>query len=293
MKSILYVVFALIAFAGNSVFCRWALGQGFIDPASFTSIRLVSGATILALLVIVFPFNKSASKDQQQSQKGSWKAAFTLFIYAAAFSYAYIDLETGVGALVLFGAVQLTMITISYLKGQKLVLFEWLGVLLAFSGFVYLVFPELSKPSFVGFVLMTISGIAWAFYTLLGKGVTNPLAETNWNFLRSLPFVFILVLFTFDSAQLTEQGVMLALGSGMLTSAVGYAIWYQALKSLSAIQAGVVQLFVPVIAAFGGVVFVDESISIRLVISSLLVLGGILLVIFSKPLTQSLPLKIR
>ena len=246
-RTFAYTLFALVAFAGNSVLCRLALGDNAIDAASFTVIRLVSG--IIALLVIV----KFASKKSEPPSKGSWTAAFMLFLYAVAFSFAYISLDTGTGALILFGAVQITMIVISLITGNRLHYSEWIGVSVAFFGFVYLVMPGLSTPSLTGFILMTIAGIAWGIYTLKGRGSKQALNDTAYNFLRTLPFVLILMVISLGDVSLTPAGILLAVLSGAITSGVGYTIWYIALGGLSATQAAVVQLLVPVIAALGGV----------------------------------------
>ncbi len=276
MKTLTFTLLALLAFAGNSVLCRLALGEQAIDATSFTAIRLLSGIFILVILWAI-------TARQPAETKGSWKAAGYLFVYAIAFSFAYLSLDTGTGALVLFGAVQITMITASLVNGNRLQALEWCGALLAFGGFVYLVLPNVTTPSIIGFCLMAAAGIAWAFYTLAGKGSNNPLADTTFNFLRTLPLVLLLgVVIIWLGGNASIKGVMLALLSGGITSGIGYAIWYQALRDLSALQAAVVQLLVPVIAAGGGVVFSDEQISLRLVLAGALVLGGILMVIMAK-----------
>jgi len=273
---LVFTTLALIAFAANSVLCRLALGGKTIDAAGFTSIRLLSGAIVL-LCILKLKDTKSGS-----STRGSWSAAFMLFLYAVTFSFAYLTLNTGTGALILFGSVQITMILKSYLSGTRLLLMEWVGVFVAFSGIVYLVLPGVTAPSLTGFSLMTLAGIAWGLYTLEGRGSTNPLADTSNNFLRSIPFVIVLCLFFFHNVHMTRQGIILAAISGSITSGVGYTLWYTALRGLSATQAAVVQLSVPVIAGFGGVVFVSEQINLRLTLSALLTLGGILMVILSR-----------
>lgn len=280
LKVFIYTLIALIAFAGNSVLCRLALGDEAIDAASFTSIRLLSG---IVVLLAIFSF---MNRGKANASKGSWKGAFFLFAYAITFSYGYITLETGIGALVLFGSVQISIILINMFKGNKLHSMEWVGTIVAFAGFVYLIFPSLATPSAVGFGLMTMAGVAWGFYTLAGKGSNNPLGDTTYNFLRTLPFVLILVLLSFDDASLSTEGIWLAILSGGLASGIGYAIWYQALGSLSAIQAAVVQLLVPVIAAAGGVAFAGEEVTWRLVIASVVVLGGIMIVITGKQILE-------
>ncbi len=276
MKTFLYTALALFAFAGNSILCRLALGGELIDAANFTVIRLLSGVFVL---VIIFSGTK---KDTSVKTKGSWKASIMLFVYAITFSYAYLSLETGAGALILFGAVQITMILMSLLQGNKLYKSEWFGVVVAFAGLVYLVLPDLGSPSLVGFLLMTISGIAWGFYTLVGKGSKNSLSDTTYNFSRTLPFVAILLAITFQLTGLSIQGIVLAALSGGVASAMGYAIWYKALNGLSATQAAVVQLLLPVIAAAGGVLFANEALSVRLIVSSLIIFGGILTVVLGR-----------
>ena len=276
LKLIACTTFALLAFAGNSILCRLALGGNSIDAASFTSIRLLSGIVVLAVIL------KMYRRNNQSVSKGSWSSSFMLFLYAVTFSFGYISLDTGTGALILFGAVQITMILASFISGNKLHYSEWGGMIMAFFGFAYLVTPSLASPSLMGFILMTVSGIAWALYTLRGRGSMNPIVDTAYNFLRTFPFVIILIAITFQNANLSQQGVLLAVLSGAIASGAGYAVWYIALRGLSITQAAVIQLFVPVIAAIGGVIFANEIISIRLVLSSLMVLGGILIVVFGR-----------
>lgn len=277
IKTIVFTGFALLAFAGNSILCRLALGEQSIDAGSFTLIRLLSG---IAMLFLIIQLSAPASHSQS---KGSWQAAAMLFLYAISFSYAYLSLDTGTGALILFGAVQITMILVSLFMGYRLHYAEWIGMGLAFSGFVYLVLPNVTTPSFLGFVLMAIAGIAWGFYTLKGRGSNSPLHDTAYNFLRTLPFLLPLLIWLIGwQAHLSTQGVLLAISSGAVTSGIGYAIWYAALGGLTATQAAVLQLLVPVISALGGVIFSGEAISQRLVIASVLVLGGILTVILGR-----------
>ena len=211
-----------------------------------------------------------------------------LFVYAATFSYAYISLDTGTGALILFCAVQMTMIVTSLCLGNRLRYIEWLGVATAFAGFVYLMLPSVGTPSLFGFMLMALSGIAWGFYTLAGQRSENPLRDTTYNFFRTVPFILLLLPFMAQPAALTYQGIILAVISGSIASGLGYTIWYLALKGLSTTQAAVVQLSVPLIAAIGGVVFTNEVFSIRMAISSLMILGGILVVVVGKHVTTYL-----
>ncbi len=276
VKTSIFTALALIAFAANSVLCRLALGEETIDAASFTVIRLLSGALVL-LAILAFSNDKEAS-----ASRGSWSASLMLFVYAVAFSFAYISLDTGTGALILFGSVQITMILLSLVSGNRLHLSEWVGVIIAFTGFVYLVLPEVTSPSVMGFLLMIAAGIAWGMYTLKGRGSDHPLKDTAYNFLRTIPLVIILLVITIQDAHYSAAGVLLAVLSGGIASGIGYTIWYIALGGLSTTQAAVVQLSVPVIAAFGGVLFVSEAITARLTLSASMILGGILLVVLGR-----------
>ncbi|KPV96072.1 EamA-like transporter family protein [Pseudoalteromonas sp. P1-9] len=276
MKILLITLLSLFAFAGNSILCRIALGQGQIDAASFTSIRLFSGAITLFILYALF------HKNKQTAGKGSWLGAVYLFIYAVTFSYAYISLETAIGALVLFSSVQFSMLAYTFFSGTKIYPIEWCGALIAFIGFSYLVLPDISSPSLIGFVLMMISGMAWAGYTLAGRKSSNPLADTAFNFIRTLPFISLLSLISLNSITASTTGVLLAVIAGSVTSGIGYAIWYFALKHLTSVQAAVSQLSVPIIASIGGFLFLSEPISERLAISGAIILNGILLVVLGK-----------
>ena len=281
MNTPILTILALCAFAANSVLCRLALGQEAIDAASFTIVRMISGVLILFLIVAL------QGKRTFKGTAGSWQSGFMLFLYALTFSFAYISLDTGTGALILFGSVQITMILVSIVSGNRLYPTEWLGVLIAFIGFVYLVLPGVSAPPMAGFLLMTSAGIAWGIYTLRGRESINPLMDTAYNFAYAIPLVIVLFLVTFDTAELTPKGVALAALSGGLASGVGYTIWYAALRGLTSTQAAVVQLSVPVIAAFGGIVIVSEPLTARLAIATLFILGGILVVILSRHPIQS------
>lgn len=275
-KTLILTILALIAFAANSVLCRLALGENTIDASSFTVIRLISGALVL-LAILIISNNKTSLPS-----KGSWFSSSMLFLYAITFSFAYITLDTGTGALILFGSVQITMIMLSVISGNRLHITEWLGVSVAFAGFVYLVLPGVSAPSITGFVLMAVAGVAWGIYTLKGKSSINPLSDTTYNFIRATPIVMVLLIVTMHNAQYSSDGILLAILSGSVASGIGYTIWYIALGGLTATQAAVVQLSVPVIAAFGGVIFVAEVITLRLTLSALLILGGILLVVLGR-----------
>lgn len=254
----------------------FSLGSEAIDASSFTVIRLLSGAVTLFIILSIKGNSKGAPS------KGSWTAGLMLFLYAITFSYAYLSVDTGTGALILFGSVQITMILLSLVSGTRLHLIEWSGVIIAFTGFIYLILPDITTPSVNGFVLMTVSGMSWGIYTLKGRGSKNPLMDTTYNFLRTIPLVALLALFTMQNMNYSFEGIVLALISGAVTSGVGYTIWYIALGGLSSTQAAVLQLSVPVIAAIGGVVFVSEEITIRLIISATIVLSGILMVVLGK-----------
>ena len=276
IKTILLTSFALIAFAANSIICRMALGNDTIDPASFATIRLVSGAVVLWLIV------KATFRGNADKHPGSWWSAAMLFLYAAAFSFAYVSLNAGVGALILFGAVQATMITAGLIKGERPPMLAWCGLTIALAGLVYLVLPGLAAPSFSGAVLMTIAGLAWGGYSLRGLGVTNPMAVTGDNFLRSVPLTAVVSLILLPSLQLSAVGVLLAALSGGLTSGIGYVVWYAALRYLSATRAAMLQLLVPIIAAVGGVLLLSEQVTLRLVLSGILIIGGVGLTLKAK-----------
>jgi drug/metabolite transporter (DMT)-like permease len=259
----------LIAFAGNSVLCRLALGDASIDAAGFTAVRLLTGA--LALLVLVGVRDRTV----RPRQHGSWTSALVLFAYAITFSYAYLSLGAGTGALILFGAVQATMILAGLRAGERPSRVEWAGLLVALAGVVWLVFPGLTAPSPVGTGLMALAGVGWGVYSLLGRRTNDPLPENAGNFVRCLPLAAVVVVLAADRIHLTARGVLYATASGALASGVGYAIWYAALRGLTATRAAIVQLAVPVLAALGGVVFLAETITVRLVVAAVLILGGV------------------
>lgn len=264
----------MVAFAGNSVLCRIALKETGIDAASFTSIRLLSGALVLLLIVSIF--------RSGQSGKGNWLSAISLFAYAAGFSFAYISLSAATGALLLFGAVQATMIGHGLWKGELLHWQQWLGLVLALAGLVGLMLPGLSAPPLVGSVLMLGAGVAWGIYSLRGRGAGDPTRVSAGNFLRTVVFALLLSLLLSQSTRLDEVGVWYAIASGAITSGLGYAIWYSVLPALKATNAATVQLSVPVIAALGGILFLGEPVTLRFVLASIAILGGIALVILSK-----------
>ncbi|HEY8563795.1 MAG TPA: DMT family transporter [Pyrinomonadaceae bacterium] len=276
MKPVFYTIFALLCFAFNSILCRLALKSDEIDAPAFTVVRLVSGAIALYIALSFF-----GAKDAEK-EKANWLSAFFLFAYAICFSFAYLGLTTATGALVLFGAVQLTMILGALVKGEKPRPAEWLGLALAFGGLVYLVLPGLEAPPPTSAALMIFAGVAWGFYTARGRGSASPLADTAGNFARSVPFVVLAALPFLAKSHLSAKGVLLAVLSGAVASGLGYTVWYAALKYHTATRAAVFQLTVPAIAAAGGVIFLDENVSLRLFVASALILGGIGLVIFGK-----------
>lgn len=270
MLIIILTALTLVAFAANSVLCRVALGGQFIDPVSFTTLRLVSGA-----LALIFISSLVGESGPPHRKKGTWGSGFALFVYAAAFSIAYVSLSTGMGALILFGAVQVTMIGAAIKSGENLGPSQWFGSALAFGGLIYLILPGLSSPDPLGALLMCISGIAWGVYSIRGKGVSKPVVTTAGNFARSVPMTIIASGLAFSSFRLETLGILLALISGIITSGLGYVLWYKVLRSLTTTQASVVQLLVPVLASFGGVFFLAELVSLRLIIASFLILGGV------------------
>tara|TARA_B110000211_G_C14043655_1_gene537933 strand:+ start:790 stop:1707 length:918 start_codon:yes stop_codon:yes gene_type:complete len=280
IKTILFTGLALIAFAANSVLCRLALGESAIDASTFTIVRLLAGAIVLTVIMSISKIKSNSNTNS--STKGSWPASIALFIYGLTFSFAYVTLDTATGALILFGSVQIAMILMSIFSGNRLHISEWFGMAIAFTGFVYLILPGVTTPSVIGFLLMTVSGIAWGIYTLKGRGSKNPIMDTAFNFLRTMPFVIILAIVTFKYAHYSSEGILLAVLSGSIASGIGYMIWYSALSGLSVNQAAVLQLLVPVIAAVGGIIFVSESISFRLTVSSAMILGGILMVVLGR-----------
>jgi len=267
-------LFAMIAFAGNSLLCRLALKHTGIDAASFTLIRITSGALALWLIVRM--------RGGIHSAASSWPSALALFAYAAGFSFAYVSLPAAAGALLLFGAVQATMIGYGLWAGERLRRRQVAGLFGAFGGLVGLLLPGLSAPPLLGSVLMLGAGVSWGIYSLRGKGAGDPIGVTAGNFLRAVSFAAGLSVAMLPWSSLDSSGIGYAILSGALTSGVGYAIWYTALRGLNATRAATVQLCVPVIAAVGGIVFLGETITLRLLIASTAILGGVALVIFDQ-----------
>ncbi|KAB0551284.1 DMT family transporter [Pseudomonas argentinensis] len=273
-RTLLLTAVAMLAFAGNSLLCRMALKTTEIDPATFTSLRLLSGALMLTLLLHL--------RHGRAAMAGSWRGATALFIYAAAFSFAYGSLAAGVGALLLFGAVQISMLLWGWRQGEWPGPMSLAGLLLAFAGLLMLLLPGASAPALGGSLLMLLAGVAWGASSLLGRTSSDALAATTGNFMRSLPMAALLSLVLVQTASWDMNGVFYALASGALASGLGYAIWYMAIVDLKAIQAATVQLSVPIITALAGGLLLDEALSLRLTLSSLAVLGGIALVLTAR-----------
>lgn len=261
---------ALLAFAANSVLARLALGSGRIDPASFTAIRLTAGALVLWLLL-----QRQAAPAAPGARSARWIGAALLFLYAAPFSFAYLSLPTGTGALVLFGAVQLTMIGAALRGGERPRPREWIGLLLAMAGLVYLNVPGIGAPEPTGVALMALAGVAWGLYSLRGRTAGPPLRRTAESFIFAMPFGIVLAAIAMSQAHLSAPGVLFAVASGALASGGGYAAWYAVLPSLSATRAGTIQLAVPVVAAVAGTAILGERITLRLVVSGVAILGGV------------------
>lgn len=269
---------ALLAFAGNSLLCRMALTQGGIDPASFTAIRLVSGALVLWLIARL----RGAAAADTARGAGNWPSALALFAYAAAFSFAYVGLATGTGALLLFGSVQATMIGFGLWRGERFAAVQWAGLLLAGAGLVALVLPGVSAPPLGSAALMGVAGAAWGVYSIRGQGQGDALRITAGNFLRAAAPAVALSAAMLPWAAIEARGALLAVASGALASGVGYALWYAVLPRMAVTAAATVQLSVPVVAALAGIAFLDEAPSLRLALATVAVLGGIALVVLRR-----------
>ena len=293
MRTAAYTLLALVAFAANSILCRLALRHASIDAASFSALRLSAGAATLLLLMTrtrreAAPASGIAGARAANPgiaaapPNGSWLSASMLFLYAVPFSFAYSGLTAGTGALILFGSVQATMILGAVRSGERANPLQWLGLALAVAGLVYLLLPGLAAPPLRSAALMAVAGVAWGIYSLRGRGAANPLAQTAGNFARSVPLALGVLLAARPHLSILPEGAWLAVASGALASGLGYVLWYAALRGLTAMNAAVVQLSVPVLAAAGGVLFLAESITARLVLAAGMVLGGIALAIAAR-----------
>jgi drug/metabolite transporter (DMT)-like permease len=270
---------AMIAFASNSLLCRAALKQTSIDAASFTFVRIFSGAVALWLILNVRRTIRPASDIRIG---GNWISALALFLYAAAFSFAYVDVAAGTGALLLFGAVQTTMILWGLHKGEHLRAIQIVGLIVAVTGLVVLLFPGLSAPPLFGSMLMLGAGVAWGIYSLRGKAEKNPAIVTGGNFARAVPFAAAVSIIFLPWLHLDFVGITYAVISGAITSGLGYVIWYSALPGLKAASAATVQLSVPVLTATGGILLLGEPLTLRYLFASVAILGGIALVLLEK-----------
>jgi drug/metabolite transporter (DMT)-like permease len=263
------VALSLVAFAANSILCRLALRDGSIDPASFTAVRLGAGAMMLVAVA------GWGARRTSRVARPAWWSGFMLFVYAAAFSFAYVSLTAGTGALLLFGSVQVTMLLLAYRGGERLVGRQRLGLVTAVLGLVYLLLPGVAAPPMAGAGLMVLAGIAWGFYSVWGRGAQDPLGQTRSNFVLATPMALVPLLVTWPGLHLTRAGVLLAVVSGAVTSGLGYVVWYRALRHVTGIGAALVQLATPVLTAVAGVLFLGEVLGLRLVVAGIMVLGGI------------------
>jgi drug/metabolite transporter (DMT)-like permease len=278
LKTPILTLFALVAFAGNSVLCRLALDHYEMDASLFTAIRLVSGAIILSMLLL---FTGQLKQLKDANKKTSLIGGFLLFSYAALFSYAYIQLDTATGALILFASVQLTMLVYQIIKQGKINTYEFVGTGISLFGFAFWMWPDDSPLPVLGIILMALSGIAWGLYSLNGRGSKTPKLDTSKNFITSIPFLLLLLpvfLSTSNQTNLETESVLLAITSGGVTSAIGYWIWYSVLPNLKIAMASVLQLTVPIIATIGGVIWVNEYPQWDFYLACLLILTGILLI---------------
>ncbi|MEX1669813.1 DMT family transporter [Zhongshania guokunii] len=264
----------MLAFAANSLLCREALAAGHIDPSSFTLVRIVSGSLVLGILLLF--------KFRRYTLGGSWLAAAALFGYAAAFSFAYVSLSAGTGALLLFGAVQATMIGYGLWRGERLSRLQIIGGIAATGGLIWLMLPGIDTPPLLGALIMISAGVCWGVYSLMGRRTSEPSIATAGNFIRAIPFAVIMHLLMGNSQQVTNLGLAYAVASGALASGLGYALWYAVLPALPASRAAMIQLSVPILAAIGGMLFLNEAVTLRFGLASLAVLGGIALFIMSK-----------
>lgn len=281
LRLVILVSLAMLAFAGNSLLCRIALKHTSIDAASFTTMRMLSGACMLWLVVRLKSGTGSAARAGERSG-GNWLSACALFVYAAGFSFAYVSMSAATGALLLFGSVQATMIGYGVFKGERMHKLQLVGFALALAGLVALMLPGLAAPTLLSSLSMLSAGVAWGIYSLRGKGVGDPTQVTAGNFMHAVPMALVLSLLMFKHQSLDGSGLGLAVLSGALASGLGYAIWYRALPAIKATHAATVQLSVPVIAALGGVVFIGEAVTVPMLLASSAILGGIALVILEK-----------
>ena len=272
----------MLCFAANSLLCRMALGPNLIDPATFTSVRVASAALILTIVVL---FRR---KHLPSFANANWQSIVTLFAYLIFFSVAYARLSAGTGALILFGAVQLTMFAIALREGERFPTLSWVGLVVAAFGLTFVVLPGVTSPDPLGAVFMAISGTAWGLFSLLAREVERPVEANASNFIGCIPLAMIVSLFSRGEFHSTSAGLALAVTSGAVASGLGYIVWYLALRCLSATRAATVQLSVPAVAAFGGVIFLSEPVTPRFLIASAALLGGLAIVLASGRLTPAM-----
>jgi drug/metabolite transporter (DMT)-like permease len=270
-NTLLLTTAAMVAFAANSVLCRLALGAGLIDAASFVTVRTIAGALLLAGLLLV--------RRRAVTAKPNWRSVLALYLYMVFFAFAYLSLSAGTGALILFGAVQLTMFTVALRSGEHFSPVSWAGLVIAIGGLVYLVSPGLTAPDPLGATLMVIAGVSWGAYSLVGRSATDPVETTAHNFLYAVPLVVVTSLAFSGDFAVTAAGAGYAVASGAVASGIGYVIWYAALRGLTGTGAATVQLSVPVLAAIGGVLLLSEAVTLRLAVASAATLGGVALVL--------------
>jgi drug/metabolite transporter (DMT)-like permease len=268
-KTKLALVLALTGFALNSILCRMALGPRAIDAWSFTAVRLIGGAVVLAVLA------RASGRSSGERSGASFMSASALFVYAAAFSLAYLRLSAGVGALVLFAAVQITMIGWGILRGERLGASEWLGLALALGGLVVLAARGDATADPIGLASMALAGAAWGAYSIRGKSSRSPLRTTAGNFAWSVPLALAGLVLGRSGLQASPRGIVLALASGALASGFGYSLWYLALPAISAKRAALVQLLVPVLAAVAGIALLGEHLTWRMAIAATMILCGV------------------
>lgn len=286
MKATLFTIIALVAFAANSLLCRLALAQGYIDAWNFTVIRLLSGAICLSIIMLFYTqqLKKTARLNSTiTNDTGSWRSSTSLLVYALCFSIAYVELDTGMGALILFTSVQFTMIGWGIYKQERLSAVQWLAFIVAFIAFIYLMLPSATAPPLVAALLMSVSGVAWGIYSIRGKTCVSPLRATTFNFIRSLlviPILFIVGMSQLKSIRI--EGILLAIASGAIASGVGYSIWYVAMPLLKSTSAAIVQLCVPVLAAIAGAVFLSEILTLQFLLPSGIILLAVLVFTLNK-----------
>jgi drug/metabolite transporter (DMT)-like permease len=274
MRLFLWTGLAMLAFAGNSVLTRFGVGQLGMDAVVFAVIRLAAGAVMLAVLVM---WRRGAWWPGWRGRAGG---VFGLLVYLFGFSYAYVDLATGVGALILFGMVQVTMFGGAVLAREVVPVPRWAGALMAFGGLVWLVSPFGQAVALWPAVLMAAAGIGWGIYSLAGRGARDPVLATAANFCLALPIAGLALLLQVDAAGMNTLGVTVALVSGAVTSGLGYALWYAVVPQLGAARAGVAQLSVPILAAVAGAVWLGEALDLQFAIAAGVVLGGVALASF-------------